>query len=314
MSTLLMRLFQGLDVPNIRIGVQYGVPGDLNTLMQRFGRTVRDVTLQGVAILIAEPQYFYEEQVRLQEARAKRGRKRKREDGNQSEPAAKRIQTQTSSMNNGLSSNLNGAPNAPSTARAVQVLSPSSRANRISTGIDRSAPPLAAPDFTPYLTASSIVDPRHSFDSPRHHASILTTLHPPPVSPILSREPQSSTAATQDDHAQAFHTDNPLDEAGSVVASDDESDTSGDEVEAEAEARPGQVEPVTFAVTEEEVTAMMEKRMTRTRPEKSTSRRPPRVPRRELCMFINAHNLQPPLRCRRFHADRYYANHTARTC
>ncbi|KAI0085495.1 hypothetical protein BDY19DRAFT_875077, partial [Irpex rosettiformis] len=52
---------QGLDVPNIEIVVQYKATMGLDTLIQRFGRAVRDVRLQGVAILIAEPHWFYEE-------------------------------------------------------------------------------------------------------------------------------------------------------------------------------------------------------------------------------------------------------------
>ncbi|KAI0072283.1 hypothetical protein K474DRAFT_1555970, partial [Panus rudis PR-1116 ss-1] len=54
---------QGLDVPDILIVVQWKVPKDINTLMQRFGRAVRNQALQGTAILIAEPQWFYEDRL-----------------------------------------------------------------------------------------------------------------------------------------------------------------------------------------------------------------------------------------------------------
>lgn len=45
--------------------------------MQRFGRAPRDHTMQGVAILIVEPHWLYEEQLGLGEARRLRELKRK---------------------------------------------------------------------------------------------------------------------------------------------------------------------------------------------------------------------------------------------
>ncbi|KAI0075498.1 hypothetical protein K474DRAFT_1571033, partial [Panus rudis PR-1116 ss-1] len=51
---------QGLNIRDIIIVVQWKVPKDMNVLMQRFGRAVRDQELQGFAILIAEPSAFYE--------------------------------------------------------------------------------------------------------------------------------------------------------------------------------------------------------------------------------------------------------------
>ena len=66
-------MLQGLDIPDVLIVVQWKVPKDLNTLVQRFGRAVRNPDLQGVAILIAEPGWFYETRL-SQEASRKRKR------------------------------------------------------------------------------------------------------------------------------------------------------------------------------------------------------------------------------------------------
>lgn len=66
-------MLQGLDIPDISIVVQWKVPKDLNTLVQRFGRAVRSPDLQGVAILLAEPTWFYETRL-AQEASRKRKR------------------------------------------------------------------------------------------------------------------------------------------------------------------------------------------------------------------------------------------------
>ncbi|THH15237.1 hypothetical protein EUX98_g9498 [Antrodiella citrinella] len=50
----------GLDIADILIVVQWKVPIDLNTLIQRIGRAVRDQELEGIAILLAESSAFYE--------------------------------------------------------------------------------------------------------------------------------------------------------------------------------------------------------------------------------------------------------------
>jgi len=54
-------LAQRIDLPDIQIIVQWKVPTDLNTLMQRFGHGVRNPSLMGITILITEPWYFYDE-------------------------------------------------------------------------------------------------------------------------------------------------------------------------------------------------------------------------------------------------------------
>ncbi|KAI0267689.1 P-loop containing nucleoside triphosphate hydrolase protein, partial [Gloeopeniophorella convolvens] len=50
----------GVDLPDILLVVQWRVPSDLCTLVQRFGRAARSLELQGLAILIAEPKHFYQ--------------------------------------------------------------------------------------------------------------------------------------------------------------------------------------------------------------------------------------------------------------
>ncbi|TFK78706.1 P-loop containing nucleoside triphosphate hydrolase protein [Polyporus arcularius HHB13444] len=74
----------GLDIPDVLIVVQWKVPRDLN-LIQRFGRGARNPSLQAVAVLIAEPTWFYEVQLKRQQEKEKKrqrqaalGGKRKR--------------------------------------------------------------------------------------------------------------------------------------------------------------------------------------------------------------------------------------------
>ncbi|KAI0733005.1 hypothetical protein BC629DRAFT_1302085, partial [Irpex lacteus] len=67
----------GLDVPNVGIVVQYKTTNNLDTAVQRFGRAARNVGLQGIAILIAEPHWFYDDLLRREQARDKRASKRK---------------------------------------------------------------------------------------------------------------------------------------------------------------------------------------------------------------------------------------------
>ncbi|KAJ3721038.1 P-loop containing nucleoside triphosphate hydrolase protein [Lentinula raphanica] len=48
----------GIDIPDIYVVIQYGVPNSLSSWYQRLGRAARDLTLDGCAILLAEPSYF----------------------------------------------------------------------------------------------------------------------------------------------------------------------------------------------------------------------------------------------------------------
>src|SRR5712691_11656732 len=79
---------QGVDIPDVLTVVQWRVPKDLNTLMQRFGRAGRDFSLQAVAILLAEPKWFLEDhqkrltrkRKRIQKGKQKASRPRPRAD------------------------------------------------------------------------------------------------------------------------------------------------------------------------------------------------------------------------------------------
>ncbi len=92
---------------------------------------------------------------------------------------------------------------------------------------------------------------------------------------------------------------------------DDEDDEDGkDQHSSTAQPAPS------MAVTEEQVLALLVVSGTSTAPKKAASKknhRAPRVPDREMCMFINAHNLLPPFRCRRYHANLFYGNDQAGT-
>ncbi|KIL54411.1 hypothetical protein M378DRAFT_41142, partial [Amanita muscaria Koide BX008] len=48
----------GMDLPNIKLIVQWRAPASISTLWQRFGRCVRDLSLSGTAVLLAEKDYF----------------------------------------------------------------------------------------------------------------------------------------------------------------------------------------------------------------------------------------------------------------
>ena len=66
---------QGIDIPDVLMVVQWKVTTDLNILIQRFGRAARNFALQAVAILIAEPKWFYDEHERKQTRKRKRQQK-----------------------------------------------------------------------------------------------------------------------------------------------------------------------------------------------------------------------------------------------
>ncbi|KAH9833451.1 P-loop containing nucleoside triphosphate hydrolase protein [Rhodofomes roseus] len=69
----------GINVAKIRLVVQWRLTCDLNTLWQRFGRAVRDLLLDGVAIFLVESKYFDDEKAKASERaeKAKETRKRK---------------------------------------------------------------------------------------------------------------------------------------------------------------------------------------------------------------------------------------------
>src|SRR6266550_3607303 len=47
-----------MDLPDVKLVVQWCAPTSISTLWQRFGRCVRDLSLQGTAILLCEKEYF----------------------------------------------------------------------------------------------------------------------------------------------------------------------------------------------------------------------------------------------------------------
>ena len=49
---------QGMDLPDIKLVVQYCAPTSISTLWQRFGRCVGDPFLNGIPTLLAEKEYF----------------------------------------------------------------------------------------------------------------------------------------------------------------------------------------------------------------------------------------------------------------
>ena len=201
----------------------------MNTLIQRFGRTVRDVRLQGVAILIAESQYFYEEQIRLEKAREKRVKKRKLPENHYPSSPHKRPRMPTSSE----------ASKSSKSTPLPSILSPSSRGNRISHTIDHTIPPIAMPPFpstTPDKPAS-----RSGNDAMLvglgvdylHRSGGLTTFAITPTSV------QSSSKSSLSSRAFPSITSAPLleqDDISHLIRSEDEdSDGVGDE-EADGQA------------------------------------------------------------------------------
>ncbi|KAF8601820.1 P-loop containing nucleoside triphosphate hydrolase protein [Ceratobasidium sp. AG-I] len=81
----------GIDIPDIKLIVQYRVPEKFCTLFQRFGRAARHHTQTGRAVLIAETKYFddtkRERAERAERARITRERrKRKQEDDGTTAP------------------------------------------------------------------------------------------------------------------------------------------------------------------------------------------------------------------------------------
>ena len=117
--------------------VQYKATLNLDTIVQRFGRAARDTQLQGVAILIAEPHWFYEDLLRREKLRQSRAPKRKRQSRNtiSTTSPAKRSRTQDES-------------NPDFDRTAANMLSPSRRANRVSFAIEHEhseALPIAQP-------------------------------------------------------------------------------------------------------------------------------------------------------------------------
>ena len=68
---LVLTLYQGVDMKDIQIVIQWRLTCDLKTLWQRIGRAVRDLSLTGMAIVFVEAKYFDETRARREAARKK---------------------------------------------------------------------------------------------------------------------------------------------------------------------------------------------------------------------------------------------------
>lgn len=95
MSFTYLRVTQGIDIPDITLVVQYRVPKELSTWIQRAGRAARDPTLSATAVLIAEPSYFDEEKEQAAQRAAERIAKKRPAVGQLQPSASKRVYTQT---------------------------------------------------------------------------------------------------------------------------------------------------------------------------------------------------------------------------
>ncbi len=260
------------------IVVQYKTTNNLDTAVQRFGRAARNVGLQGIAILIAEPHWFYDDLLRREQARDKRASKRKaptQEEPGTHAPPAKRPRP---TANDSHSTPRNVEPST-SSARPNIVLSPSTRVNQVSS------------DRRPLESAHAL---------------------PQPIQPLAHASARGAESTIRGREIQELEDDDLEIEGSELDGQSAEGDSEGEEEEEEAE--PAGTTGTRIEVEQEEVMAMINKGvMLRSKSTKSTSSRTPRVPDRETCMFINARFLAGEQYCRRWHMNQYYANHLART-
>lgn len=130
--------------------------------MQRFGRAVRDLTLQGIAILIVESIWFYDEQLRLEAKRKKRERNILRtQNGKDLPPACKRLRAEPSGGTRPLSST-HESPQQTSN----NVLLTSSRVNGPFSGVGPTSHP--APVNGPFNASFLISHPASASSSGRY--------------------------------------------------------------------------------------------------------------------------------------------------
>ncbi|KAI0090787.1 P-loop containing nucleoside triphosphate hydrolase protein [Irpex rosettiformis] len=263
----------GLDVPNVNIVVQYKATSSLDTIVQRFGRAVRDVHLQGVAILIAEPHWFYEDLLQRENARQRRGLKRSAplQDSSRVQQFPQVKRTRIDVNRDSISSH----------SITSNILSPSKRANRPS-GESVHTAARVAPSVTHQV--------RHQLE----------------LEPGLEIE-QNGRGCNE------FMESCEISDESDEEAEDGGSRENSDKALHTQETLRLQSIPVQESVDDEEVLAMIHEGIAfRTKGRKSAaSNRPPRVPDRETCLFINAHNLAAEQHCRRWHVNKYYANHLA---
>lgn len=89
----LMVFLQGMDLKNVTLLVQFCAPQSFNSLMQRFGRAARNMSITATCVLLMESGYFYDERLKRIEAPQK---KRKKEAITQSASVSKNNKTTTS--------------------------------------------------------------------------------------------------------------------------------------------------------------------------------------------------------------------------
>ncbi|PSS32230.1 hypothetical protein PHLCEN_2v1999 [Hermanssonia centrifuga] len=241
----------GLDIADVKIVVQWKVPKSLNTLMQRFGRAARNPLLQGIAILLAEPSWFYEERLALEQ------RKRKR----------KKILADVDKQTN--------------TNKRVRI-SPS---------------PLPSTVLGASLQANAV----HA-----NPTSVMKT-----ISKVLTTETSPNVALPCGPSTIILPTTGPNEDSESGLEDDEHAGLVVEESEPEDQVSlPAIRERV--VVDEETVEALMLGSDAKNPKKiKNFTRKAPHVSDRALCMFINAHVLQGPQRCRRYHPNIFYGNDKA---
>lgn len=169
---------QGLDIADIIIVVQWKVPKDLNTLIQRFGRAVRDLQLEGIAVLFAEPGAFYEG---LLEAESRKRKATEKRESTQN----KRQKTTTGSA----VANEAGAP--------VAVSQSSSSLHSPTTPHARRHTPTTTPCASPFDTpARPRTPPRVHFAMPVVRSPLTDRRQPVSISPSHSTSPRAPTHPT----------------------------------------------------------------------------------------------------------------------
>lgn len=123
---------QGVDMKDIRIVIQWRLTCELKTLWQRIGRAVRELSLNGTAIVFVEAKYFDENRARREASRKKpaarvAGTKRAATDQLGSEPPAKVTRTTVdASSSRSAPVEINTATSVPSTPDVAPSTSSSS--------------------------------------------------------------------------------------------------------------------------------------------------------------------------------------------
>ncbi|KAF8073361.1 hypothetical protein FPV67DRAFT_1446335 [Lyophyllum atratum] len=103
----------GLHMPDVQIVVQYRVPGDLRTLVQRFGRAARAAGSEATAVLLAEKAQFDNDRQKSRAANvSRRASRAKRKASTQGKPPAKRPAL-AAATNTLLRTTTTAAPSAP---------------------------------------------------------------------------------------------------------------------------------------------------------------------------------------------------------